>query len=149
MLLPHTVTVYNSYETTDMTTFEEVRVNNMTVLSGVLLDATKGANVRQSGLVDADAVTLHIPLGIVGVDAVTGEEKEYIEPILFWALDNSEKPHYWTLSVGQETFFAKGAVVEADKDFEYISTKYPDVYLVTKVDRKDFGGLAHFECGGR
>jgi hypothetical protein len=102
--------------------------------------------VRQSGLSSADAVTLHIPIGIIGVDAETGEEKTYVEPMAFWALP--DKAGYWTLSADQNTFFVKGEVVEADKSFEFISMAHDDVYLISKVDRKDFGGLAHFEVGG-
>lgn len=147
MILPHTVTVYNTATVTDTTTFDEVTVNYMTVLSGVLLDAVKGSNVKSSGLVNADAVTLHIPLGVVGVDAVTGNAKTYVDPMTFWAAqDKSDK---WTLSTDENTFFVKGTVVEADKTFEHISMAHDDVYLVTKVDKKDFGGLAHWECGGR
>lgn len=146
MNLPHTVTVYNVATVVDTTTFDETTVNFMTVLSGVLVDETKASNVRQSGLVSADAVTLHIPLGIVGVDAVTGTEKTYVDPMAFWAAE--DKSDKWTLSTDENTFFVKGVVAEADKDFQYISMAHDGVYNVTKVDKKDFGGLAHFEVGG-
>ena len=146
MVLPHTVTVYNVATVTDKTTFDETTVNYMTVLSGVLLDATKGSNVRASGLVNADSVTLHIPMGLVGIDAQTGAEKTYVEPMVFWAAE--DKTDKWTLSTDENTFFVKGNVVEADKSYEYISMAHSDVYNVTKVDVKDFGGLAHLEVGG-
>ena len=147
MLLPHTVTVYNTVTAPDTTTFEETTTTYITVLHGVLLDATKGANVRQSGLVGADAVTLHIPLDIVGVDGTTGAEKAFVDPMEFWAAE--DKTDKWTLSTDENTFFVKGEVVEADKDFEYVSMAHSGTYLVTKVDEKDFGGLAHWEVGGK
>ena len=146
MELPHTVTVYNVATVTDKITFEETTVNYMTVLSGVLLDATKGSNVRQSGLVKADSVTLYIPLDIVALDAETGEEKTYVDPMTFWAAE--DKSDKWTLSTDENTFFVKGEVAEPDKSFEYISMAHSGVYNVSKVDEKDFGGLAHWEVGG-
>ena len=146
MILPHTVTVYNVVKETDATTFTETTTNYMTVLSNVLLDASKGANVRQSGLVSADAVTLYIPINVTAVDAVTGNAKTYVEPMEFWAAE--DKTDKWTLSTDKNTFFVKGNVVEAGKSVEYISMKHSGVYDVSKVDEKDFGGLAHWEVGG-
>lgn len=146
MILPHTVTIYNVVTETDQTTFDDVTTNYITVLRGVLLDATKGRNVRESGLEGADAVTLHIPMGIKAVDGVTGAEKEYVGPIEFWKA--ADKSGIWTLSPDRNTFFVKGEVVEADKTEEYINLAHDGVYTVTKVDEKDFGGLPHWEVGG-
>lgn len=146
MILPHTVTIYNVVTETDQTTFDDVTTNYITVLRGVLLDATKGRNVRESGLESADAVTLHIPMGIKAVDGVTGAEKEYVGPIEFWKA--ADKSGIWTLSPDRNTFFVKGEVVEADKTEEYINLAHDGVYTVTKVDEKDFGGLQHWEVGG-
>ena len=52
-MFPHVVTVYNTYVETDHSTFEETTVNHITVLRGVLLDASKGSNVTKSGLESA------------------------------------------------------------------------------------------------
>ena len=60
-MFPHTVTLYNVSVEIDPATMKETTVNHITVLEGVLLDAVKGKNVNESGLVDADAVTLYIP----------------------------------------------------------------------------------------
>ena len=65
-MFPHVVTVYNTYVETDHSTFEETTVNHITVLRGVLLDASKGSNVTKSGLESADAVNLASKEGMSG-----------------------------------------------------------------------------------
>ena len=61
-MFPHTVTLYNP-ETKELPAndFKPTLVHHITVLRGVLLDASKGSNVNQSGLEGADAVNLYIP----------------------------------------------------------------------------------------
>lgn len=61
-MFPHTVTIYNVSQETDPATFKDVEKTYITVLRGVLLEASKAANVRQSGLEGADAVNLYIPV---------------------------------------------------------------------------------------
>lgn len=146
MQLPHSVTVYNIVIDTDPITLEDTVTNHITILRGVLLDATKGSNVNQSGLAGADAVTLHIPMDVVAVDGVTGEQKRYAGPMEFWAA--TDKSKLWTLSTDQKTFFVKGEAVEPNATEEYINLAHDGVYTVTKVDEKDFGGLQHWEVGG-
>lgn len=153
-MFPHTITVYNTSIETDKATFEDKLVNHITVLRGVLVDASKAVNVRESGLVGADAVNLYIPFDVEAVDGVTGESKQYLEPLEYWKLD--DKSGFWTLSVSSkqrakatdnDTFFIKGEVVEPDATLEQIELNYDDVYDITKIDIKDFGGLQHFEVG--
>lgn len=145
MTLPHTVTVYNVVTTTDASTYDEATENNITILRGVLVDEVKGRNVRESGLVGADAVTLHIPREIEAV-APDGTAKQYLDPVAYWAA--ADKTAYWTLSVDNGTFFVKGEVVEPTASEEAINLAHDGVYTVTKVDNKDFGGLPHWEVGG-
>lgn len=147
-MFPHTVTLYNTEtEETPETGFTPTLVNHITILRGVLLDAVKAKNVNESGLVGADSVTLYIPRDVEAVDGVTGEPKEHIGPIEFWRMD--DKSGNWTLSAGQNTFFVKGEAVHPDWTGEKISAAYDDVYDVTKVDFKDFGGaMSHWEVGG-
>lgn len=109
------------------------------------MEASKAVNVRVSGLDSADAVNLYIPFDVDATDGETGEAKSYVGPVEFWPLVDKSKS--WTLQPGQNCFVVKGEVVEADKDYQYIAAKYDNVYQVTKVDRMDFGGLAHFEVG--
>lgn len=148
-MFPHTVTIYNVTSEIDKSTLTEKLVNHMTILRGVLLDASKASNVTRSGLEGADAVNLYIPFSVNAVDGVTGQKKQYISPMEFWCME--DKSGYWTLSVtghGGKTIFVKGEVVEPDLTEEKISLAYDGVYNVTKLDEKDFGGLPHFEVGG-
>lgn len=147
MYTPHTVTVYNVVTETDPATFDDVTTNHITILRGVFLDASKGTNVRESGLEGADAVILHIPFDVVAVDGITGSAKAYASPMAFWRA--ADKSGLWTLSADRNTFFVKGEVVE-DESEEYINLMHDGVYTVTKVDEKDFGSAAlrHFEVGG-
>ena len=151
MYAPHTVTIYNVTQETDQATFKDVQKSYITVLRGVMLQASKAANVRQSGLEGADAVNLYIPFSTPAVDGVTGAAKRYVGPQEFWrAVDKSG---LWTLSTdgnGGTTFFVKGKVVEPEKTEEAIEMLYDDVYKVTKVDMKDFGSadMQHWEVGG-
>lgn len=147
MYTPHTVTLYNVIQETDMSTFEEVEHTYITVLHNVFLDAVKSANVNRSGLEGADAVALFIPLDVTATDGITGETKQYAGPQEFWAA--SDRTGLWTLSVegnGGETFFVKGVVV----DNVNVARAHDDSYNVTKVDLKDFGSanMRHWEIGG-
>lgn len=148
-MFPHTVTIYNTTTKVNPETLKEELVNYITILHGVLLDASKGANVVKSGLEGADAVNLYIPFSVNAVDGVMGQEKQYISPMEFWRME--DKSGHWTLSVtghGGKTIFVKGEVVEPNLTEEQISIAFDDVYNVTKVDEKDFGNLQHFEVGG-
>lgn len=151
-MFPHTVTVYNTSMEVNPSTLKDELHNYITILRGVLLDASKAANVRTSGIEGADAVNLYIPFSVAAVDGVTGQKKQYMGPMDFWRMPDEERAGYWTLSVdghGGKTIFVKGEVVEPDMDEQKISLAYDDVYNVTKVDVKDFGGsMAHFQIGG-
>ena len=148
-MFPHVVTVYNT-ETTELpeNDFKPTPFNHITVLRGVLLDASKGSNVAKSGLEGADSVNLYIPANVEAVDGVTGVAKRYIGPIEFRRSDN--KSALWTLSVGRNCFFVKGEAVHPDWTVQTIEAAYDDVYDVTKVDFKDFGGdMSHWEVVGK
>lgn len=150
-MFPHTVTIYNVITREDPAQgFRPKRKNYMTILRGVLLDASKAVNVNKSGLEGADAVDLIIPFDVEAVDGVTGEEKTYIGPMEFWSREDIA--NLWTMSLdGQgegDTFFVKGEVMEPNLTFEGVSLKYDGVYNITKVDELDYGGLPHWEVGG-
>lgn len=148
MYTPHTVTIYNTSTEMDKETFTDSTYSNITILHGVFLDAVKAANVNQSGLAGADAVDLFIPFSVDAVDAITGEKKKYAGRMEYWA--SSDKSGMWTLTDGGDTFFVKGVAVEPGKDFSFVSMKYDDVYVVTKIDEKDFGSsdMQHWQVGG-
>ena len=148
-MFPHTVTVYNSVAETDTATFEESTKLYVTILYGVLLQASKGVNVRESGLEGADAVNLYIPFGVEAVDGTTGKPKAYTGPQAFY--NAADKSGMWTLSVngnGGNTFFVKGEFVT---DNETVALAHDDCYNLTKVDMMDYGSpdMQHFECGGK
>lgn len=152
-MFPHTITMYNVEIYTDPDTLKDVLVNHITILKGVLLDASKAVNVRESGLVGADAVNLYIPFNVEAVDGVTGKPKKYADKLAFWAAD--DKSELWTMSVGGtkthgvngSCFFVKGEAVHPDLPVDAIEMMYDDVYDITTIDQKDFGRLAHWEIG--
>ena len=82
-MFPHTVTLYNVSVETDPATLEERTINHITVLEGVLLDAVKGKNVNESGLVDADSVTLYIPANASATDGVPARRSVTLDPWSF------------------------------------------------------------------
>lgn len=75
MYAPHTITVYNAVQETDPATFDEITKLYVTILRGVMLQASKAVNVRESGLESADAVNLYIPFSVKAVDGTTGKAK--------------------------------------------------------------------------
>lgn len=148
-MFPHTVTVYNVLEDekTGLPTF------NITILRGVFLDISKGSNVMKSGILDADSATLHIPMGIKAVNALTGEEQKFIGGKEYERLNDVSR--FWTLRTSggtsaQECFFVKGEVAE-QSEYQSMRARHDFVYDVSSVDTRDFGSknLWHWEVGGR
>lgn len=153
-MFPHIITIYNVDAYTDPHTSKEVLTNYITILRGVLLDESKAVNVRESGLVGADAVNLYIPLDVKAVDGITGTPKTYLSPVEFWKADDKSK--FWTMSVGVakseatsgSCFFIKGEAVHPDESVDKLEMMYGgNVYDITTIDTKDFGGLQHWEVG--
>lgn len=148
MYTPHTVTIYNIVRETDPATLDEVTHVYITILRGVMLQASKGANVRQSGLEGADAANLYIPFAVEVVDGKTGATKTYAKPQEFFKA--ADRSGLWTLSYdgnGGETLFVKGEFVS---DNMTVVQYHDDCYKVTKVDAMDYGSadMRHFEVGG-
>lgn len=142
MYTPHTVTLYNMTR----------GVPNITILEGVFLDISKGANVIESGLESADAATLFIPFSIEAINGVTGQAQFFIGAKEY---DRQEsKAEYWTLDpagASNECFFVKGRNVMEGGNYQSINSYYDDVYRVTSVDTCDFGSesMQHWEVGGK
>ncbi len=145
-MFPHVVTVFNVWEDDDLG-----KHYNITILRGVLLDISKGANIAKTGLSDADAATLYIPF-IVTAESTTGDVKRYKEPKAFYAADNPGE--FWTLDSGGEssstsTYFAKGEISE-QMSLKELRQAHEYVYDVSTVDIRDFGGdMAHWQVGGK
>lgn len=142
-MFPHTVTVYNMGDEDPMT-FE--KITHVTVLRGVFFDARKAANVRESGLSNADAVNLMIPFDVDAVNGETGKAQAYLPPLQYEASD--EKAQHWTIQTGDSCFFVKGEVVRPGMSFQEINVSFDSVHKATSVDEKDFGTLKHWEVGG-
>lgn len=148
MYAPHTVTIYNIVRETDLSTLKEVEHVYITILRGVMLQASKGANVRESGLEGADAANLYIPFAVEAVDGKTGATKTYAKPQEF--VKATDRSGLWTLSYngnGGETVFVKGEFFSDNMD---IVQHQDDCYNVTKVDAMDYGStsMQHWEVGG-
>lgn len=142
-MFPHTVTVYKTGE--NPVTFETE--NHITVLRGVLYDAEKAVNVRESGLTNADSVNLIIPFSAEAVDGLTGEKQTYLPPKKYETAMDKEK--HWTIVPKTDNcFFVKDEIVRPDLNFQQINAAFDYVHKVTSVDEKDFGGLPHWEVGG-
>lgn len=130
------ITIYNRYfdKATRLDKYQR------TVLKGVFWDERKAINRLQSGLEDADEVSIIIPIR-VAID------KKYVPPKEFEKLP--DKTGYFTLQEGDR-------VVRGDIDFE-ITGKVSDLdkeyeaFTITSVDTKDFGSLhmGHWEVGAR
>lgn len=148
MYAPHTVTIYNIVRETDQATLEEIEHVYITILHGVMLQASKGVNVRESGLEGADAANLYIPFTVEAVDGKTGAAKTYAKPQEF--AKAADRSGLWTLSYngnGPETIFVKGEFVS---DNLTVVRFHDDCYNITKVDAMDYGSrdMWHWEVGG-
>ena len=145
MYAPHIVTIYNVTQETDQETFHDTQKSYITVIRGVMLQASKAVNVRESGLEGADAVNLYVPFASLAVDGVTGQEKRYVGPQEFWRA--ADKSGIWTLSTdgnGGTTFFVKGEVVEPDKTEQMIESPTTCVLWSRDPVRNGTNGLVSF-----
>lgn len=130
------ITIYNKYFDKDTRLDKYQR----TVLRGVFWNCVKAYNRLQSGMQDADAVTIYIPFGIKA-------DREYIEPKEFEKLE--DKSGYFTLAEGDRVvkdvidFEIEGKLSDLDREYE--------AFTITSVDTKDFGSphLRHWQVGGR
>ena len=113
-----------------------------TLLEGVDLAETKGANVSKSGMDSADAAKLFVCIGDVN--------KTYMEPKAWDALTEDEKKNYITFH-STEDFFVKGDQTAVDLPetdaYEWMRNNFDDVYKVTNIDKYE-DILPHFEVGG-
>lgn len=130
------ITIYNKYFD------KETRLDKYqrTVLYGVFWDERKAVNRLQSGLEDADKVTIIIPFSVT-------TDKKYVPPKAFDRLP--DKTGYFTLQEGDRVvrgdinFEITGKVSDLDKEYE--------AYTITSVDTKDFGSphMRHWEVGAK
>lgn len=130
------ITIYNKYfnKSTRLDDYQR------TVLKGVFWEDRKATNRLQSGLQDADEVSIIIPFKV-------SSGKRYLSPREFEKVE--DKSSCFTFQEGDR-------IVKGDIDFE-IDGKVSDLdkeyetFTITSVDTKDFGSkhLRHWEVGGR
>lgn len=130
-MFPHAATVYSFSVETDAGTMQDTAKTRITVLRGVLLEPAQGISVRGVQLASADEAALYVPFNAEIVDGVTGEKTE---------LD---------IRADGKTFFIKGVNVDTEAAADDLERKYRRAYQVTHVDELDFGGLPHWEIGGK
>lgn len=157
-MFPHAVTLYNVAVRTDRGSVRSTVESSITLLRGVFLDTSQAAGVRRNGLEGTDAAVLYVPPSAEAVDTVTGEPKAYLPPVEFW--DTPGKAGFWTFAVSSRsapgrgfTFFVKGLALppEGTPPEEVrgrLEALHSDLYHISRVEQKDFGGLAHWEIGG-
>lgn len=116
-----------------------------TLLEGVDLVETKGANVSRSGMDSADAAKLFVRIADVGKTI-----KPYLPPKEWKELPEEEKPNYITFTPAED-FFIKGDHTDLElpeeSAFEWMRDNFDDCYKVTTVDKYE-DILPHFEIGG-
>ena len=130
------ITIYNRYfdKATRLDKYQRA------ILYGVFWDERKAVNRLQSGLEDADKVTIIIPFTVI-------TDKKYAPPKEFEKLE--DKTGYFTLQEGDRVvkgaidFEITGKVSDLDKEYE--------AFTIISVDTKDFGSLhmRHWEVGAK
>lgn len=157
-MFPHAVTLYNVAVRTGRGTVRSTVESSVTLLRGVFLDASRGADPDRNGLEGADGAVLYVPSGVEAVDAVTGELKAYLPPVEFWSA--GDKSGFWTLAASSRsapgrgfTFFVKGLApppegTPPEEVRGRLEALYDQVYHVSRIKERNFGGLAHWEIGG-
>ena len=100
-MFPHAVTLYNVAVRTGRGTVRSTVESSVTLLRGVFLDASRGADPDRNGLEGADGAVLYVPSGVEAVDAVTGELKAYLPPVEFWSA--GDKSGFWTLAASSRS----------------------------------------------
>lgn len=141
MFYDDTVTLYNGY--TDGLTDVEVWLPTLfTGETAVNLSITKGANITESGMNDADTAKMHVKYSAL--------PKPYMDPIEWQKLPSADKPKYFTFTETQD-FFVKGDTtavpILSEGFYDYMKSHYDNVFKITTVDRYDHV-MPHYEIGG-
>ena len=113
-----------------------------TLLEGVDLVETKGANVSKSGMDSADAVKLYVDFGNIA--------KPYLPPKEWENMPDKCKQHFLTFNPAQD-FFIKGDHTDLEipesEAYGWAHDNLDSVYKLTTVDRYE-DIMPHFEVGG-
>lgn len=113
-----------------------------TLLEGVDLVETKGANVSKNGIDSADTVKLYVDFKNI--------VKPYLPPKEWENMPDKCKQYFLTFNPAQD-FFIKGDQTAVDLPetdaYEWMRNNFDDVYKVTNIDKYE-DILPHFEVGG-
>lgn len=127
-----------------------------TRFDGVRIELTQGANIRTSGLENADSCVVKIPNN-------TTLPKPYVEPVQWLGLTTDEMQKAFTLDKNNKNFFVIAKKKELGIDInlpkgmidgetyqegflEHISTTYGYTYMLNTVDVYTL--IPRFEIGG-
>ena len=130
-MFPHTITIYNYTKAG----------YNRTVLRGVLWEDTKAKNVNKTGSVAVDSVRVFIPLDVDSGGAAYKLPAEY----------QAAPVGAWTMQTKVKDFMVKGEcpfLPSFGSSIAELTTNY-DALTITSVATLDFGGLQHWEVGGK
>lgn len=128
------MTIYNKH----FDKSERMDLYHKTEIDKVFWDDTKAYNRLQSGMNEADEVTIFVPFDYTS-------NKEYISPKEYAKLD--DVGGYFTFRTGD--VIVKGKVdTEVDNPTEL--EKHYEVFVITSVDTKDYGSphMRHWQIGG-
>lgn len=112
-----------------------------TYLTGVNVEKKKAINVIKSGLENASAATIYIP-----IENLESEDKEYIPPKKYQKLSIEEMKKYFTLQPGD--FVVVGTIdyiIDEKNTATKLKNEFDDVFEILIVDDKLKGGLPHWE----
>ncbi|MDU7338606.1 MAG: hypothetical protein E7L17_10890 [Clostridium sp.] len=131
MIWPHTVTLYNYTKAG----------YNRTVLRGVLWEDTKSKNVNKSGSAAVDSVQVFIPLDVDSGGVVYKLPADY----------QTAPAGLWTMQAKAKDFIVKGECpfIPAPGGSIAELTQNYDALTITSVATFDYGGLKHWEVGGK
>lgn len=130
-MFPHTVTLYNYTKTG----------YNRTVLRGVFWEDTKAKNVNKTGSSAVDSVHVFIPFDVDSGGVAYKPPAEY----------QTASIGAWTMQTKVKDFMVKGDcpfIPLPGGSITELTTNY-DALTITSVATLDFGGLPHWEVGGR
>lgn len=136
-----TVTIFNRVFDPDT----EVERYYPTLLGGVDLVETQGANISKSGMESADAAKLYIDATVLYDGEIT-----YIPPDQWKALPEEERQQHFTVTPTEDFFlFGDYIGVELPEEgaYQWMRDTYSGVYKVTTVDKYE-DILPHYEIGG-
>lgn len=142
MLTNADCTVYNAYKQDGKTKYQR------TVLYGVHFETHKGKIVQQTGVRDADSVSVYIPF------SVDAGGKSYL-PAKQWERE-ANKVTCWTLQVTGNTGakIVKGVCEKELTDMyrpKDLEAEFDNVFNVMSVDTFDFGqpSMQHWEVSAK